>query len=97
VTAQGLNCEGRLTWRTSGRNITVNVRRQSCGRGLAWEAATIDCRGTGLVRNILDSIFGRGANPFVMVPDTPAVRALTCTYHPTVRGVASKNFTARRQ
>ena len=33
----------------------------------------------------------------VMVPDTPAVRALTCTYHPTVRGVASKNFTARRQ
>jgi hypothetical protein len=97
VTGSGVNCEGRLTWRASGRNIAITVRRQSCGGGKAWEAATVDCRGTGIVRNILDRIFGSGAQPFVMVPDTPAVRALTCTYNPTVRGVARKNFTARRQ
>ncbi|HQZ12637.1 MAG TPA: hypothetical protein PK286_07090 [Devosia sp.] len=98
VSGNGMNCEGRLTWRTSGRNIAINIHRQSCGRGRAWEAATIDCRASGLIHNILESIFGRGsANPFVMVPDTPAIRTLTCTYNPTVRGVARKNFTARRQ
>lgn len=96
VSGRGMNCEGRLNWRVSGRDILIDVRRQSCGRGRAWEAASIDCRGTGVVRGILDSIFGRAANPFVMVPDTPAVRALRCTYHPTVRGVRPVTFTARR-
>lgn len=98
VTGRGVNCEGRLTWRTSGRNIAINVHRQSCGGGKAWEQATIDCRGSGIVRGILDRIFGgSSANPFVMVPDTPAVRTLICTYNPSVRGVARKDFTARRQ
>ncbi|HEY9013215.1 MAG TPA: hypothetical protein VIN06_19610 [Devosia sp.] len=96
VTGRGVNCQGRLNWRTSGRDIFIDIHRQSCGGGKAWEAATIDCRGVGIVRGILDSIFGRAANPFVMVPDTPAVRSLSCTYHPTVRGVGRVNFTARR-
>ena len=28
--------------------------------------------------------------------DTPAIRALTCTYRPTVRGVGRVTFSARR-
>lgn len=97
VVGRGITCEGRLTWQTSGRNIAINLRRQSCGGGQAWEAATIDCRANGILRNILDRIFGTGVNPFVMVPDTPAVRALTCTYWPSVPGVGRVTFTARRQ
>ena len=74
VTGQGVNCQGRLTWRESGRDIFIDVRRQSCGGGQAWEAATIDCRGVNIVRGILDSIFGRTANPFVMVPRNKSPR-----------------------
>jgi len=96
VSGRGFNCEGRLSWRAAGRDIFIDIRRQSCGRGRAWEAASIECRASGVVRGVLDSIFGRGANPFVMVPDTPAVRTLRCTYFPTVRGVAPVTFTARR-
>lgn len=95
VSGRGMNCDGRLDWRVRGRDIHIDIRRQSCGRGQAWEAATIDCRGSGIVRGVLDSLFGR-ANPFVMVPDKPAVRSLRCTYHPSVRGVAPVTFTARR-
>jgi hypothetical protein len=96
VTGRSMHCEGRLNWRVSGSTITIDIRRQSCGGDRAWEAASIDCRGRGILRNALDRIFGQGANPFVMVPDTPAVRALSCTYFPTVPGVRPVSFTARR-
>ncbi len=96
LTGRGMHCEGRLNWRVSGRNSAIDIRRQSCGGGQAWEAASIDCTGRGLLRNALDRIFGSGPNPFVMVPDTPAVRTLHCTYFPTVRGVRPVNFTASR-
>jgi hypothetical protein len=96
VTGRGMNCEGRLNWSSFGRNISIDVRRARCGGGMAWEAASIDCRANGIVRNVLDQVFRGAVNPFVMVPDTPAVRSLTCTYHPTVRGVPITPFTARR-
>lgn len=94
VTGGGIRCDGRLTWRASGRNIDINLRRQSCNRGVAWAAARVDCRASSVVRDILDQIFGR--NQRVVVPDLPAVRTLTCTYFPTVRGERPANFTARR-
>jgi hypothetical protein len=94
VTGGGMRCDGRLTWRASGRNIDIDLRRTSCNRGMAWAAAHVSCRGSGLAFNILDSIFGR--NQRVMVPNTPAIRLLTCTYHPTVRGERIEHFTARR-
>ena len=96
VTGRGMRCEGRLTWRVVGRDISIDLRRQSCGGGQAWEAATVECRSSGIVQGILDRIFGTGANPFVMVPDTPAVRTLRCTYWPSVPGVGRVSFTARR-
>ena len=94
VRGGGVRCDGRLTWRASGRNIDINLRRQSCNRGVAWAAARVDCRASSVVRDILDQIFGR--NQRVVVPDLPAVRTLTCTYFPTVRGERPANFTARR-
>ena len=47
VRGGGLNCDGRLDWRTAGRNIHIDLRRASCGRGQAWERASIECRSAG--------------------------------------------------
>src|SRR5688572_28678839 len=40
VRGGGVRCDGRLTWRASGRNINADIHRTSCGGGLAWERAT---------------------------------------------------------
>ena len=87
VRGGGLNCDGRLDWRTAGRNIHIDLRRASCGRGQAWERASIECRSTG---GLLGAI-GR-----VVVGQSPRIRTLTCTYYPTVRGERRQNFTASR-
>lgn len=94
VTGGGIRCDGRLTWRASGRNVHINLRRTSCNRGQAWAEARVECRAGGIVHGILDQIFGR--NQRVVVPNLPAVRTLTCTYYPTVRGERPTNFTAHR-
>ena len=94
VRGGGIRCDGQLTWRASGRDITINLLRQSCNGGQAWARARVECRGSGLLRGILDQIFGR--NQRVVVPDTPAVRRLTCTYFPTVRGERNERFNANR-
>jgi hypothetical protein len=91
----GIRCDGRLTWSASGRNVFVNIDRQSCNRGVAWEAATVECRGQSTVRGILDQIF-RG-NSRVIVPDLPQINVLACTYFPSVRGERPAAFNARRQ
>lgn len=87
VRGGGANCDGRLTWRTSGRDIFIDLSRASCGRRQAWEAASIDCRPFG---SLLGTI-GR-----VIVGDPPRLRTLRCTYHPTVPGVSRRSFTATR-
>jgi hypothetical protein len=97
VTGGGITCNGRLTWTANGRNIRINIRRQSCNRGVAWAAATVSCTGTGVVWGILDRLFNPpGASGRVVVPNAPAVRNLHCTYHPTVRGERDTFFIARR-
>lgn len=92
----GIRCDGRLTWSTSGRNIDINLRRQSCNRGVAWEAARVQCRGRNLLTGLLDNLFN--PNPRVIVPDRhfPSVRSLSCTYYPTVRGHSPTFFIANR-
>lgn len=92
----GIRCDGRLTWSARGRNINIDIQRQSCNRGVAWERATVECQGQGVLRGILDQIFGNNFDTRVIVPDTPAVRSLTCTYFPTVRGERPTAFNARR-
>jgi len=81
VRGGGVRCDGRLTWRADGRDIRADIHRASCGGGLAWEAASMDCRPAG--RN-----FGRvGAL---------LIRSLRCTYFPTVRFQTRQTFTANR-
>lgn len=86
VRGGGTRCEGRMDWHTSGRDIFMDLHRTSCGRRQAWEAASVDCRPLGFLGNL-----GR-----VIVGDTPRIRTLRCTYHPTVPGVSRRNFTATR-
>ena len=86
VRGGGTSCDGRMDWHTSGRDIFMDLHRTSCGRRQAWEAASVDCRPLGFLGNI-----GR-----VIVGDTPRIRTLRCTYHPTVPGVSRRNFTATR-
>lgn len=53
VRGRGLSCDGRITWWTAGRDIHVDIHRTSCGRGLAWERATMDCRPSGRILGII--------------------------------------------
>ena len=91
----GIRCDGSLTWSARGRDIFVNIDRQSCNRGVAWEAATVECRGQSVMHGILDQIFRR--NSRVIVPDLPQINVLACTYFPSVRGERPAAFNARRQ
>jgi len=86
VRGGGVSCDGRLTWNVSGRDIFVDLQRTSCGRGRAWEAASMECRHVG---GLLGAIAGR-------VLGTPVLSTLRCTYRPTVRGVGPRTFTATR-
>ncbi|KRA95675.1 hypothetical protein ASD83_18700 [Devosia sp. Root685] len=98
VRGQGVRCEGRLDWRASGRDVTIDLRRQSCSGGMAWAAATITCRPRGLIDLILSEIFKNQTqnNGRVLVPDHPQVGSLRCTYRPTVPGAPNATFVARR-
>lgn len=87
VTGGGIRCDGRLNWTSNGRTIQINLRRTSCGNGVAWSADSMTCRPGG--------IFG-GRVPFVVVPDVPILQTLRCTYFPSVRGYPDKNIVARR-
>ncbi|MBI4046618.1 MAG: hypothetical protein HY371_07350 [Devosia nanyangense] len=78
----GVRCDGRLNWWTSGRDVMVDIQRASCGGGVAWEAASMDCRPTG-----------RSLNPLGQLARLAALR---CTYHPTVRFKGRRVFTANR-
>ena len=82
VRGGGLRCDGRLTHRGIGRDIHIELQRATCGRGRAWEAASIECRHSG--RLLLSLAI-------------PRLSTLSCTYFPSVRGVNSRTFTARRQ
>ncbi|MBN9333048.1 hypothetical protein [Devosia sp.] len=98
VRAQGVRCEGRLDWRASGRDVTIDLRRQSCSGRMAWAAATITCRPRGLIDLILSEIFKNQGqnNERVLVPDRPQVGSLRCTYRPSVPGTPNATFVARR-
>ncbi|MFT4151741.1 MAG: hypothetical protein QM656_16190 [Paracoccaceae bacterium] len=98
VTGQGAACRGRANYTVSGTTIRVRLERSSCGNGQAWTAATISCRPQRLMDVILGEIFGRSVNQSgrVMVPDTPAVRTMRCTYNPDHPGSPNQGFTANR-
>jgi hypothetical protein len=81
VRGGGIACDGRLTWRTSGRRILTEIHRTSCGGGLAWEQATMDCEPAGRILGPIGALF---------------ISTLRCTYHPSVRHQRRQTFTASR-
>ncbi len=81
VRGGGVHCDGRLTWRASGRNINADIHRTSCGGGLAWEAAHMTCQPAGRILGPIGSLF---------------INALRCTYYPSVRHQRRQTFTANR-
>ena len=87
VTGGGVRCNGRLDWSARGRDLSINLRRTSCGNGVAWSADRMSCRGTGLFAGILARI---------IVPDLPVLGALRCTYTPSVGGTRPVTIVARR-
>lgn len=87
VTGGGITCNGTLDWRVSGRDITVQLRRTSCGNGVAWSGDRMVCRGAGLLGGIIG---------FVIVPNVPNIAALRCTYTPTERQQPPVTIVARR-
>lgn len=87
VRGGGARCDGRLTFRTRGRDIFVELQRASCGNRRAWEAADMECRPNG---SPLSRWAGRALN-------IPLLGGLRCTYFPSVRGERVETFTATRQ
>lgn len=81
VRGGGVRCDGRITWNARGRDIHVNIQRASCGGGVAWERASMDCRPAGRIFGPIGALF---------------IRDLRCTYFPTVRHQRPQTFTARR-
>jgi hypothetical protein len=89
----GARCDGTLTWRSSGRDIFVDLRRASCRGRVAWERADVTCRGTGgLVGAAVRDALAR-----VLTSNLPRLRALACTYRPRVRGYPTETFRANRR
>jgi hypothetical protein len=87
VTGGGVNCQGRLSWTASGRDVSIQLQRSRCGNGVAWSADRMSCRGAGIFAGILSRI---------LVPDVPYLGALHCTYRPTAGGYQPTTITARR-
>ena len=87
VRGGGVVCHGRLNWSARGRDINIDLRRTSCGNGVAWSGDHMSCRGG----NLLPAFLAR-----IIVPDIPVLQALRCTYSPSVRHEKPVQITARR-
>lgn len=87
VRGGGVRCDGRLTWSASGRDINIQLKRTSCGNGVAWSADRMSCRGG----NLLPAFLAR-----IIVPDLPVLQTLRCTYTPSVSSERPTQITARR-
>lgn len=98
IRATGVACDGRLTWRAEGRDVFIDLKRQSCHNGQAWSAGSISCRPRSLLDLILSELLDKQTDPKtgrVMVPDTPQVRQMRCTYLPSVPGKPRLTFVAK--
>ena len=94
VRASNVRCEGRLNWGVSGRDVSIELRRQSCAGNVAWAAASIVCRPQSLLDKILTDIFNGANKERVLVPQ---INSLRCTYYPTVPGNRNQTFVAKRR
>jgi hypothetical protein len=100
VRGENLQCDGALTWVTSGRNVTITLNRQACNRRVAWAAATITCSPRNSLDLILEEALGKRGkvgDKRMVVPDNPSVARLSCIYQPTVAGNRPIRFFAVRR
>ncbi|MET3924946.1 hypothetical protein [Devosia sp. 2618] len=86
VSGGGVLCDGRLDWTGRGAEVRVQLRRTSCGNGVAWSADTMTCR-----PNLLLGLLG-----LIVSPDRPFLSSLTCNYTPVAGRDGPTRFTARR-
>ena len=88
ITGGGANCSGRLTWKVQGPGVAIQLRRTSCGRGVAWSADSIYCR-PSLVLGFIASL---------LKEKRPLLDNLKCDYTPA-RGTGYKktSFVAHRR
>jgi hypothetical protein len=87
VTGGGVRCNGRLDWSGRGAEVSVQLRRTSCGNGVAWSADSMTCRPNLLL----------GLLALIVNPDRPFLSSLTCNYTPVASsGERPTRFTARR-
>ncbi|MGR8929913.1 MAG: hypothetical protein ACU836_04665 [Gammaproteobacteria bacterium] len=70
VRGDGIACNGRLDWDTSGPGINIRFQRTSCGRKVSWSADTAWCR-----PNLLLGLFN-------LVNESGHLSGLTCDYKP---------------
>lgn len=82
VRGNGVRCEGRLNWDVKGILVQAELRRTSCGRGVAWSADTMVCR-PSLLLSIISGLLGQ---------DRPLLDTLRCDYTPA-RGTGQKKIT----
>lgn len=87
VTGGGVACNGRLNWSARGRDLRIDLRRATCGNGVAWSADHMECRGAGLFAGIIARIFA---------PNSKVIGALRCTYTPAAGHQSPVTVTARR-
>lgn len=87
VSGSGVRCNGRLDWTGRGAEVSVQLRRTSCGNGVAWSADTMTCRPNLLL----------GLLALIINPNRPAISSLTCNYRPVAgSGEGPTRFTVRR-
>ncbi|RYE10319.1 MAG: hypothetical protein EOP22_04530 [Hyphomicrobiales bacterium] len=76
----GLRCNGRLNWDVEGIHVNIQLRRTSCGNGVAWSADRLSCRPSlilGLIAGLLKQ-------------DKPLLDNLVCDYTPAKGSGAKK-------
>jgi len=86
VTGGGVRCNGRLDWSGRGAEVSVQLRRTTCGNGVAWSADTMTCRPNLLL----------GLLALIINPNRPVLSSLTCSYYPAAGSEAPTRFTVRR-
>lgn len=86
VSGGGVRCDGRLDWSGRGAEVSVQLRRTSCGNGVAWSADTMNCRPNLLL----------GLLALIVNPNRPVLSSLTCSYYPVAGSEAPTRCTVRR-
>jgi len=97
VRGGGVSCRGDLYWTANGQNIFIQLRRTSCGNGVAWSADSMTCQGISLFGKKGGTAAKVGeAIARITVPDLPSVGSLRCTYDPSEPREKKMRVTANR-